>query len=84
MNLAKKTGIFKAINEMFRQIKQTTKKTLINKTSTRLLRLQFKSDNITKSKAMKVIAKKYCLIISNNRNLLRPLQKIFCKWNFKC
>ena len=64
---------------MFRQIKQTTRKTLINKTSARLLRLQFKSDNITKSKAMKVIAKKYCLIISNNGNLLRPLQKIFCK-----
>ena len=64
---------------MFRQIKQSTKKTLINKTSTRLLRLQFKSDNITKSKAMKAIVKKYCLIISNNGNLLRPLQKILCK-----
>ena len=31
------------------------KKTLINKISTRLLRLEFKSDNIIKSKAIKFI-----------------------------
>ena len=49
---------------MFRHIKQSTKKTLINKTSTRLLGLEFKSDNIIKSKAIKLIIKKYCLIIS--------------------
>ena len=40
--------VFIAINEIFRQIKQSTKKTLIDKISTRLLRLEFKSDNITK------------------------------------
>ena len=50
--------IFRAINEIFRHIKQSTKKTLINKISTRLLRLEFKSDNITKSKAINFIAKK--------------------------
>ena len=41
--------------------------------STTLLGLEFKSDNIIKSKAMRLIVKKYCLIISNNRNLLSQL-----------
>ena len=54
--------IFRAINEIFRQIKQLPK--------TRLLGLEFKSDNIIKSKAMKFIVKKYCLIISNNGNVV--------------
>ena len=36
----------------------------------RLLPLEFKSDNITKSKAIKFIAKKYCLITSTNGNVL--------------
>ena len=31
----------------------------------RLLGLEFESHNIIKSKAMKLIVKKYCLIISN-------------------
>ena len=35
--------IFRTINEIFRHIKQSTKQTLINKISMRLLRLQFKS-----------------------------------------
>ena len=42
---------------MFTHIKQSTKKTLINNISTRLLGLEFKSDNIIKSKAMKFIVK---------------------------
>ena len=50
--------IFKTINEIFRNIKQSIKKTLINKTSARLLGLEFKSDNIMKSNAMKFIVKK--------------------------
>ena len=57
--------IFRAISEIFRHIKQSTKKTVINKMSTRLLGLEFKSDNIIKSRAMKFTAQKYCLIISN-------------------
>ena len=48
--------IFKTINEIFRHIKQSTKKTLIN--STTLLGLEFKSENIIKSKAIKFIVKK--------------------------
>ena len=57
--LKKKTLIFlKTINEIFRHIKQSTKKSLINKISMRLLGLEFKSDNKIKSKAMKYIVKK--------------------------
>ena len=47
--------VFRAINEIFRNIKQATKKTLINKTSTTLLRLDFKTDNIIKPTAIKYI-----------------------------
>ena len=50
--------IFRAIFEIFRHIKQSTKKALINKISTRLLGLEFKSNNIIKSKAMKFFVKK--------------------------
>ena len=54
--------IFRALNQIFRQIKQSTKKTLISKISTRLLgfksEIEFKSDNIIKSKATKFILKK--------------------------
>ena len=41
--------------------------------STRLLGIEFKSDNIIKSKAMKFIVKKYCLIKSNNGHILCQL-----------
>ena len=47
--------IFRAMNEIFRHIKQSTKKTLINKFSARLLRLEYKSDNITKSKTINLL-----------------------------
>ena len=65
--------IFRTINKTLRHIKQSTRKTLTNKISTRLLGLESKSDNIIKSKAMKVIFQKYCLIISNNGNVLHQL-----------
>ena len=65
--------IFRAINEIFRHIKQSTKKTLTKETSTRLLGLEFKSDNIIKSKAIRFIIKKYCLIKSSDGNLLCQL-----------
>ena len=50
--------VFRAINEIFRHFKQSTKKTLISKISTRLLGLEFKSDSIIKLKATKCIVKK--------------------------
>ena len=40
--------IFRAINEIFRHIKLSTKTTLVHKTSKRLLELEFKSHNIIK------------------------------------
>ena len=49
---------FRTINEVFRHVKQLTKKTLINKVLARFLGLQIKSDNTTKSKAMKCIDRK--------------------------
>ena len=65
--------IFKTFNEIFIHIIQSTKKTLINKFSTRSLGLEFKSDNIIKSKAIKFIVKKCCLAIINNGNVLHKL-----------
>ena len=51
-------NIFRTINEIFRHIKQSSRKTLINKFLKLLLELEFKSDNTIKSKAMKYIVKK--------------------------
>ena len=65
--------IFKTVNEIFRHIIQSTKKTLINKFSTRLLGLEFKSNNIVKPKTIKFIVKKYCLTIIINGNVLHKL-----------
>ena len=50
--------IFKAINEIFRLMINQLKKTVINKTSTRFLWLEFKSDNKINSKTMKFVVKK--------------------------
>ena len=50
--------IFKTINEIFKYIKQSTKTTLTNKFMIRLPGLEFESDNVIKSKAMKFIVKK--------------------------
>ena len=69
----KSFDIFRGISEIFRRVKQSTKKTLINKISTRFLGSKFKSDNIIKPKAMKFIVRKYCLIISNNGHILLQL-----------
>ena len=41
-------NIFRTVNEIFRQKKQSTKKTLINKISMRLLGLMVKQDNMIK------------------------------------
>ena len=60
-------SVLRTINEIFRHIKHSTKKAL-NKILTRLLGLEFRPDNIIKEKAMELIVKKYCPIISNNVN----------------
>ena len=57
MILTKKIfDIFRAINKIFKH-EQPTKKTLINKLSARLLGLKLKSDNIIKSKTLKMLKK---------------------------
>ena len=50
-----KSDIFRAINEIFRQINNRLKITITSKISTRSLEFEFKSDNILKSKAIKII-----------------------------
>ena len=54
----KDVHIFIGINEIFRRIKLSNKKTLIKKISTRLLETGFKWDNKIKSKGMKYITKR--------------------------
>ena len=58
----KNSNIFKGINEIFRHMKQEsnqlTDKTLIDKFSIRLLKLEFQSDNMINSKDIKYIVKK--------------------------
>ena len=57
--LTKKTLMFLKLSIKYLDtLNNKSKKTLINEASTRLLELEFKSDNIIKSKAIKFIAKK--------------------------
>ena len=77
--------IFRNINEIFRHMKQLTKKSLTNKISAIFLELEFKAYYIVKSKAMEYIVKRYCLIviltilhIRSNENVLLQLQKRYC------
>ena len=51
-------NIFKEINKMHRHIKKSTKKSLIDNLSKRLLELEFKSNHSIKSKSLKWIVKK--------------------------
>ena len=56
----------KAINEIFRHIKESnkksteesTEKSLVDELSNKLLRLEFKSDNSIKAKCLKYVLKK--------------------------
>ena len=59
-------NVFKAINEIFRHIKESNKKSteestkiyLVDEPSNKLLRLEFKSDNSIKTKCLKCVVKK--------------------------
>ena len=51
-------NIFKAINEIYRPIKKSTKKYLIEKTSKRILELEFKSNHSIITKTLKRVVKK--------------------------
>ena len=50
--------IFKAVNEIHSHIKKSTKKSLIDELSNKLLRLEFKSNNSIMTKCLKYVAKK--------------------------
>ena len=50
-------NIFKEINKIHRHIKKSTKKSLIDNLSKRLLELEFKQHNVIKSKCLKWIIK---------------------------
>ena len=54
-------NVFKAINEIYRYIKKlikkSTKKSLIDELSNKLLRLEFKSNNSIKTKCLKYVVK---------------------------
>ena len=50
-------NILKAINEIYRHIKNSSKKSLIDKISKRLLELEFKSNHSIKSKCLKWVVK---------------------------
>ena len=54
----KNFNIFRAINKIHRHIKKSTKKSLIDKISKRLLKLEFKSNHSIITKALKRAAKK--------------------------
>ena len=55
-------NIFKAINEIYRHIKESTKKSLIDKISKILLELEFKSNHSITTKALKRVVKKVLLL----------------------
>ena len=54
----KNFSVFKEINKIHRHVKKSTKKSLINDLSKRLLELEFKSNQSIKSKCLKWIVKK--------------------------
>ena len=60
-------SIFKAIYKIHRHIKKSTKKSLIDKISKRLLKLEFKSNHSIITKALKRVVKMYCQITKNEK-----------------
>ena len=58
-------NIFKEINKIHRHIKKSSKKSLIEKISKRLLELEFVKNHSIKSKCLKWIVKKYSLHYKN-------------------
>ena len=54
-------NIFKEINKIQRHTEKSSKKSLIDKISKRLLEIEFASDHLIKSKYLKWIVKKYSL-----------------------
>ena len=59
----KKISISKTINEIYKHIKKSTKTSLIDKTSKKILELEFKSNHTIITKALKRIVKKVLLFL---------------------
>ena len=55
-------NIFREINKMHRHIKKSSKKSLIDKISKRLLKLEFKSDHSIESKCQWIVKKILCTL----------------------
>ena len=61
-------SISRKINKINKHIKKSTKKSLIDDISKRLLKLEFKSNHSIKSKCLKWIVKKILPTIKNMKN----------------
>ena len=64
----KNFNIFKEINKIHRHIKKSTKKSLIDDLSKRLLELEFKSNHSIKSKCLKWVVKKILSAAKDMKN----------------
>ena len=72
----KKFNIFKEINEIHRHIKKSTKISLVDDLSKRLLELEFKSNHSIKSNCLKWIAKNYYLQYKDLKNVRSKINPI--------
>ena len=69
-------NIFKEINKIHKQIKKTTKKSLIGDLSKRLLELEFKSNHSIKSNCLKWVVKKILPRIEDMKNAQSKMKPI--------
>ena len=77
------SNIFKAINEICREIKKPTKKSLISQISEGLLELEFKSNHSLITKGLKRVVKKSVAIVINTvQNIKRSKNYCFSCKNF--
>ena len=87
--MKKISTFFKKINKIHRHIKRSTKKSLIDDLSKRLLELEFKSNHSIKSKCLKWIVKKILLDYKKTKNIRSKIKPIkfrkelgatYCLW----
>ena len=69
-------NIFKEINKIHKQIKKSTKKSLIGDLSKRLLELEFKSNHSIKSNCLKWVVKKILPRIEDMKNAQSKMKPI--------
>ena len=71
-------NIFRAINKIHRHIKKSTKKSLIDKISKRLLKLEFKSNHSIITKALKRVVKNSSHTVKNEKRTIK--NKSYKNW----